>query len=88
MVLVYASKQKILNRQVKQIKAPLKEVCSRGGHRPCESCGYISNCLIYITSGNMARKSGKNRENRNFSPLSVYYTASAPVFKKLVYVLF
>jgi len=37
---------------------------NQGEYRPCERCDYPrSNCLIYIKSGNMMRKSGKYRKN-------------------------
>jgi len=35
-----------------------------GGYRPCESCDLTrANCLIYLKSGNVVKKSGKYREN-------------------------
>jgi len=39
-------------------------VHSRGEYRPCESCDFTRlNCLIYIKSGNIIKKSGENQEN-------------------------
>jgi len=51
---------------------------SKGRYRPC------ANCLIYIKSGNVVKKSGKNQQNinkigknRNFHMLSIDTVSSS-----------
>jgi len=53
----------------------------RGRYRPCERCDFTTkNCLIYIKSGDMARKSGKNRRNyqQNWGKSGVYWHCIHP----------
>jgi len=45
---------------LKIYKAQITWISLRCGYKPCESCDSPrSNCLIYIKSGNMVKKSGK-----------------------------
>jgi len=74
-----------LKNRVSKLKVykPVNGGRIKGGYRLCESCDFTrSNCLIYIKSENMLRKSGKiiNKigENRNFHIVGID-TAFAPI---------